>query len=29
MTWIPLLLADRSACLRWLVLRNLLARPDG
>jgi len=28
MTWIPLLLADRSACLRWLVLRNLLNRPD-
>ncbi len=28
MIWIPLLLADRSACLRWLVLRNLLARPD-
>ena len=24
MTWIPLLLADRSVCLRWLVLRNLL-----
>lgn len=28
MTWIPFLLADRSACLRWLVLRNLLARPN-
>jgi hypothetical protein len=28
MTWIPLLLADRSVCLRWLVLRNLLAVGD-
>jgi hypothetical protein len=28
MTWVPLLLADRSPCLRWMVLRNLLARPD-
>lgn len=28
MTWIPLLLADRSACLRWLVLRELLQRPE-
>jgi hypothetical protein len=28
MTWLPLLLADRSACLRLLVLRNVLARPD-
>ena len=28
MTWIPLLLADRSVCLRWLVLRNLLDHDD-
>jgi hypothetical protein len=27
MTWIPLLLADPSPCLRWLVLRDLLQRP--
>jgi hypothetical protein len=27
MTWMPLLLADRSPCLRWLVLRELLHRP--
>jgi hypothetical protein len=27
-TWIPLLLADRSPCLRWQVLRSLLDRPD-
>lgn len=26
MTWIPLLLADPSSCLRWLVLRELLGR---
>ncbi|HEY3342095.1 MAG TPA: hypothetical protein VGK81_08760, partial [Anaerolineae bacterium] len=28
MTWAPLLLADPSACLRWLVLRHLLGRAD-
>ena len=28
MTWLPLLLADPSPCLRWLVLRELLARPE-
>jgi hypothetical protein len=28
MTWIPLLLADPSPCLRWLVLRELMQRPD-
>lgn len=28
MTWIPLLLADRSICLRLLVLRHLMNRPD-
>ncbi len=28
MSWIPLLLADSSACLRWLVLRRLLQRAD-
>ena len=28
MTWIPLLLADPSPCLRWLVLRELLGKPD-
>ncbi len=27
MTWAPLLLADPSPCLRWRVLRELLARP--
>ncbi|MHB9033060.1 MAG: hypothetical protein ACYC6L_08430 [Anaerolineae bacterium] len=27
MTWVPLLLADPSPCLRWLVLRDLLHRP--
>jgi hypothetical protein len=27
-TWIPLLLADPSPCLRLLVLRELLGRPD-
>ena len=27
MTWAPLLLADASPCLRWLVLTQLLARP--
>ncbi|MHB1296578.1 MAG: hypothetical protein ACYC4R_16490 [Anaerolineae bacterium] len=27
MTWAPLLLADPSPCLRWLVLRELLGRP--
>lgn len=27
MTWVPLLLADRSACLRILVLTELLGRP--
>lgn len=26
--WIPLLLADPSPCLRWLVLRRLLGRSD-
>ncbi len=29
MTWLPLLLADPSACLRWLVLRDLFGRPAG
>ena len=29
MSWLPLLLADRSACLRWLVLRDLFERPAG
>ncbi|HTX90750.1 MAG TPA: hypothetical protein VMC09_05995 [Anaerolineales bacterium] len=28
MTWPPLLLADPSACLRWLVLRDLYERPE-
>jgi hypothetical protein len=28
MTWLPLLLADRSPCLRWQVLRALMDRPD-
>ena len=28
MTWAPLLLADRSPCLRTLVLRELLSRPE-
>ncbi len=28
MTWIPLLLADPSPCLRWLVLRQLLHLPE-
>lgn len=27
MSWQPLLLADPSACLRWLVLRDLFGRP--
>ncbi len=27
MTWLPLLLADPSPCLRWLVLRDLFHRP--
>ena len=27
MTWLPLLLADPSACLRWLVLRDLFELP--
>jgi hypothetical protein len=27
MTWPPLLLADPSPCLRWLVLRDLFQRP--
>lgn len=27
MSWLPLLLADPSACLRWLVLRDLFERP--
>jgi hypothetical protein len=27
MTWLPLLLADPSPCLRWLVLRDLYCRP--
>ena len=26
--WLPLLLADPSPCLRWLVLRELMDRPD-
>ena len=26
--WLPLLLADPSPCLRWLVMRELMARPD-
>lgn len=28
MTWLPLLLADPSPCLRWLVLRDLFHRQD-
>lgn len=28
MTWLPLLLADPSPCLRWLVLRDLFHRGD-
>lgn len=28
MTWLPLLLADPSPCLRWLVLRDLFQRQD-
>ncbi|MFX1274710.1 MAG: hypothetical protein ACFFBP_04805 [Promethearchaeota archaeon] len=28
MTWIPLLLTDRSHCLRYLVLKKLLNKPD-
>jgi hypothetical protein len=28
-TWLPLLLADPSACLRWLVLRDLFGRQAG
>ena len=28
MNWLPLLLADRSPCLRYLVLRELLGRPE-
>ncbi len=28
MTWLPLLLADPSPCLRWLVLHELLGRPE-
>jgi len=28
MTWIPLLLADPSPCLRWLVLHDLLNLPE-
>ena len=28
MTWAPLLLADPSPCLRWLVLREILELPD-
>jgi hypothetical protein len=28
LTWVPLLLADRSPCLRLRVLRDLLGRPD-
>ncbi len=28
MTWVPLLLADPSPCLRWLVLTQLLARGE-
>jgi hypothetical protein len=27
MTWLPLMLADPSPCLRWLVLHDLLQRP--
>lgn len=27
MNWLPLLLADPSACLRWLALRDLFGRP--
>ena len=27
MTWLPLLLADPSPCLRWLVLHEMLGRP--
>lgn len=29
MNWLPLLLADPSACLRWLVLRDLIGREPG
>jgi len=29
MSWLPLLLSDPSACLRWLVLRDLFGRPAG
>ncbi len=29
MTWAPLLLADPSPNLRWLVLRELLGKPAG
>jgi hypothetical protein len=29
MTWAALLLADPSPCLRQLVLRELLYRPEG
>lgn len=29
MTWLPLLLADSSPCLRWLVLRHLFKLPAG
>lgn len=28
MTWLPMLLADPSPCLRWLVLRQLIKVPD-
>ncbi|MBN1876643.1 MAG: hypothetical protein JXA33_20625 [Anaerolineae bacterium] len=28
MTWFPLLLADPSPCLRWLVLRQLFHKPE-
>ena len=28
MTWLPLLLADRSPCLRWLVLTELMGRDE-
>jgi hypothetical protein len=28
MIWLPLLLADPSPCLRWLVLRDLLKVPE-
>ena len=28
MNWLPLLLADRSACLRYVVLRELLDRRE-